>query len=118
MSLLIDILLTNFFCPNVQTTVGGRGVRPEYGDIYRDISIGVNIEGFQAYCCIGVTLWGKFGTKYCWCCIGSSKLIEIFFVDFVGVYGSCCILRIYETRTELVISAYYLKDLASLMYFI
>ena len=25
MSLLIDILLTNFFCPNVQTTVGGGG---------------------------------------------------------------------------------------------
>ena len=25
MSLLIDFLLTNFFCPNVQTTVGGGG---------------------------------------------------------------------------------------------
>ena len=34
-----------------------------------------------------------------------------FCVDFVGVSGSCCILRIYETRTEFVISAYYLKDL-------
>ena len=54
---------------------------------------------------------GKFGTKYCWCCIGTSKLFEIFCVDFVGVSGSCCILRIYETRTEFVISANYLKDL-------
>ena len=54
---------------------------------------------------------GKFGTKYCWCCIGTSKLFEIFCVDFVGVSGSCCILRIYETRTEFVISGYYLKDL-------
>ena len=54
---------------------------------------------------------GKFGTKYCWCCIGTSKLFEIFCVDFVGVSGSCCILRIYETRTEFVISAHYLKDL-------
>ena len=25
MSLLFDILLTNFFCPNVQTAVGGGG---------------------------------------------------------------------------------------------
>ena len=43
---------------------------------------------------------GKFGTKYCWCCIGTSKLFEIFCVDFVRVSGSRCILRIYETRTE------------------
>ena len=28
MSLLIDFLLTNFFCPNVQTTVGGGGSNP------------------------------------------------------------------------------------------
>ena len=54
---------------------------------------------------------GKFGTKYCWCCIGTSKLFEIFCVDFVRVSGSRCILRIYETRTEWVISAYFLKDL-------
>ena len=31
---------------------------PEGSDIYRDISFGVNIEGFEAYRCIGVTLWG------------------------------------------------------------
>ena len=30
----------------------------EGSDIYRDISFGVNIEGFEAYRCIGVTLWG------------------------------------------------------------
>ena len=34
-----------------------------------------------------------------------------YFVDFVRVSGSRCILRIYETRTEWVISAYFLKDL-------
>ena len=39
------------------------------------------------------------------------KLFEIFCVDFVRVSGSRCILRIYETRTEWVISAYFLKDL-------
>ena len=54
---------------------------------------------------------GKFGTKYCWCCIGTSKLFEIFCNNFVGVSGSHCILRIYETRTDWVISAYSLKDL-------
>ena len=58
-----------------------------------------------SHCC------GKFETKYCWCCIGTSKLFEIFCVNFVGVSGSHCILRIYETRTEWVISAYFLKDL-------
>ena len=30
----------------------------EGSDIYRDITFGVNIEGFEAYRCIGVTLWG------------------------------------------------------------
>ena len=54
---------------------------------------------------------GKFGAKYCWCHIGSSKLFEIICIDFVGVSGSHCISRIYETMKELVLSAYYLKDL-------
>ena len=41
----------------------------------------------------------KFGAKYHWCHIGSSNLFEIS-IDFVGVSGSHCIPRIYETRTE------------------
>ena len=53
---------------------------------------------------------GKFGTKYCWCCIGTSKHFKIYCVDFVGVSASHCIPRIYETRTEWAISAYFLKD--------
>ena len=36
----------------------GWGAPTEGSDIYRDISFGVNIEGFEAYRCIGVTLWG------------------------------------------------------------
>ena len=43
---------------------------------------------------------GKFGEKYCWCHIGSSKLFEIICIDFVGVSGSHSIPRIYETRKE------------------
>ena len=30
----------------------------EYGDIYRNISIGANIDGFEAYRCVGVGLVG------------------------------------------------------------
>ena len=43
---------------------------------------------------------GKFGEKYRWCHIGSSKLFELIYIDFVCVSGSHCIPRIYETRTE------------------
>ena len=42
-----------------------------YGDIYCDI---VFIGGFEAYCCIGVIMWGIFVTKYHWCHIGGTKL--------------------------------------------
>ena len=34
-----------------------------YGDIYCDIVFGANIGGFEAYCCIGVTLWGEIWNK-------------------------------------------------------
>ena len=40
---------------------------------------------------------GKFGAKYRWCHIDTSKLYEIFCIDFVGLSGTHCILRIYET---------------------
>ena len=74
----------------------------EYGDIYRDISIGVNIEGFQAYVVMVSHCGGKFGTKYRWCCIGSSKLFEIFCIDFVGVSGSHYILKLGQNELFLL----------------
>ena len=36
---------------------------PEHDDIYCDIVFGANIGGFEAYCCIGVTLWGEIWNK-------------------------------------------------------
>ena len=34
-----------------------------YGDIYCDIVFGANIGGFEAYCCVGVTLLGENWNK-------------------------------------------------------
>ena len=45
---------------------------------------------------------GKFGTKYRWCCIGSSKLFEIFCIDFVGVSGSHYILKLGQNELFLL----------------
>ena len=45
------------------------------------------------------------------CHIGSSKLFEIICIDFVCVSGSHFIQRIFEIRTEWVVSAYYFQDL-------
>ena len=80
----------------------GNAMKAEHGDIYRQYIDGVNIDGFQAYRCIGVTLWGKFGAKYCWCHIGSSKLFEIICIYFVGVSGSHCILKLGQNESFLL----------------
>ena len=54
----------------------------EYGDIYRNISIGANIDGFEVYCCIGVVLWVEIRKKYCWCCVGGPKLLRYILYSF------------------------------------
>ena len=48
----------------------------EYGDIYHNILIGANIDGFEAYRCVGVVLWVEIRKKYCWCCVGGPKLLR------------------------------------------
>ena len=48
----------------------------EYGDIYRNILIGANIDGFEAYRCVGVVLWVEIRKKYRWCCVGGPKLLR------------------------------------------
>ena len=39
------------------------------------------------------------------------NFFEIFCIDFVGLSGSPCILKLYKTRTEWAISAHYLTDM-------
>ena len=48
----------------------------EYGNIYRNILIGANIDGFEAYHCVSVVLWVEIRKKYHWCCVGGPKLLR------------------------------------------
>ena len=48
----------------------------KYGNIYCNISIGANIDGFEAYRCVGVVLWVEIRKKYRWCCVGGPKLLR------------------------------------------
>ena len=67
-----------------------------YGDIYCDI---VFIGGFEAYCCM-VSLWGVLEQNIVGVTLVVQNFSEIFCIDFVGLFGSKCILRIYQTSKE------------------
>ena len=72
----------------------------EYGDIYCNISIGANIDGFEVYLCVGDVLWVENRKKYCWCCVGGPKLLRDICIDFVGLSLSHYILSSYKTSTK------------------
>ena len=58
----------------------------ENGDIYCNILIGANIRSFEAYCCIGVTLWGGNWEQNIVCVtLVVQNVCEIFFIEFVGL---------------------------------
>ena len=56
----------------------GGGHQPEGSDIYRDISFGVNIEGFRHIVVLVSHCGGKLGTKYCWCCMVLQNFLKYF----------------------------------------
>ena len=62
------------------------------------VGLVLNIEGEFVPYIVGVTLMVQ-------------NFSEIFCIDFVGLFGSKCIRRIYQTSTEWIISACYLRDL-------
>ena len=57
-------------------------VSPEVRDIYRDISLAINIAGFEAYRCISDVYRGALSEAYRWCCI-DSKFFGWIIVDVV-----------------------------------
>ena len=67
-----------------------------YGDIYCDI---VFIGGFEAYCRM-VSLWGVLEQNIIGVTLVVQNFSEIFCIDFVGLSGSLCILKLYKSRTE------------------
>ena len=50
---------------------------PEVGDIYRDISLVANIEGFLAYRCIYVVYRQPLSEVSRWCCVDDRNFIPI-----------------------------------------
>ena len=64
------------------------------------------IESFEAYCLYWCHIEGlNMEQNIVGVILVLQKLFEIFCIDFVGVSGRYCILRICETRTEWVIPA-------------
>ena len=53
------------------------GCKSEVGDIYRDISLVTNIEGFLAYRCIYVVYRQPLSEVSRWCCVGDKNFIPI-----------------------------------------
>ena len=50
---------------------------PEVGDIYHNISMVANIEGFLAYCCIYVVYGQPLSEVSRWCCVDDKNFIPI-----------------------------------------
>ena len=58
------------------------GIEPEVRDIYRDISMVANIEGFLVYRCIYVVYRQPLSEVSRWCCVDDKNFIPII-VDVV-----------------------------------
>ena len=61
---------------------GALGMVPEVRDIYRDISMVANIEGFLVYRCIYVVYRQPLSEVSRWCCVDDKNFIPII-VDVV-----------------------------------
>ena len=61
--------------------------KSEVGDIYRDISLVTNIEGFLAYRCIYVVYQQPLSEVSRWCCVDDKNFIPII-VDVVFILAN------------------------------
>ena len=59
-----------------------------------------NIEGFSFIVVLVLNIEGEFVPNIVGVTLMVQNFSEIFCIDFVGLFGSKCILRIYQTSTE------------------
>ena len=59
-----------------------------------------NIEGFSFIVVLVLNIEGKFDPYIVGVTLLVQNFSEIFCIDFVGLSGSLCILKLYKSRTE------------------